>query len=190
MTDVRFYFANKRVGPLFSRKGKTLATQQREAIRAAAKDLAKEIKSQGEDDMTSAGRFGQRWKDAFQVSVTEGGGSVRIEATMSIFYWRVFQYGATINGKPLLWIPLSFASDAQGKRASDYPGQLFRVDRVGKAPLLLTPGKPAQPKYFGKESVTIPKRAFAPGTRLGSLWTEAFVRVINRVREEILTAGR
>jgi hypothetical protein len=53
---------------------------------------------------------------------------------------------------------LSFAKDAQGVRARDYPGKLFRVDRDGgKAPLLLG-GSPATPKYFGKASVRIPKK--------------------------------
>jgi hypothetical protein len=54
-------------------------------------------------------------------------------------FWRVFQNGAIIHGKPMLWIPLSFAKDAQGIRAKDYPGKLFRVDRKGGlAPLLMT----------------------------------------------------
>jgi hypothetical protein len=46
-------------------------------------------------------------------------------------------------------------------RARDYPKQLFRVERAGKAPLLMTPGgkgQPAEAKYFGKEEVTIPKK--------------------------------
>lgn len=60
-----------------------------------------------------------------------------------------------ISGKPLLWIPLDFASDAKGVRARDYPGRLFRVDRAGKAPLLLSDDGP---KYFGKEQVRIPKK--------------------------------
>jgi hypothetical protein len=64
------------------------------------------------------------------------------------------------TGKPMLWIPLSFASDAVGIRAGEYPGSLFRVNRAGKAPLLMTrQGKgPAEAKYFGKESVTEPKK--------------------------------
>jgi hypothetical protein len=120
--------------------------------------MAAEIKTRGDADIKQAGNFGSRWTDGFHVNVTEGGGHIRIAATEDVPYWRVFQYGAVIHGKPLLWIPLSFAADAQGIRASEYPGRLFRVDRAGKAPLLLAPGKPAQPKYFGKESVTIPKK--------------------------------
>lgn len=78
---------------------------------------------------------------------------------MGVPYWTVFQFGKVIQGRPLLWIPLSFATDAQGVMARDYPGPLFRVDRAGKAPLLMTNvGKRAEAKYFGKESVRIPKK--------------------------------
>jgi hypothetical protein len=67
----------------------------------------------------------------------------------------VFELGAKIFGRPLLWIPLSFARDAQGLRARDFPEPLFRVNRLGKAPLLMSK---TGPKYFGKESVTIPRK--------------------------------
>jgi hypothetical protein len=90
--------------------------------------------------------------------ISEGGGNVRLAFTHDVPYFMVFQRGAVIRGKPLLWIPLSFAGDAQGVMARDYPGRLFRVDRKsGAAPLLLA-GNPAEPKYFGKEQVRIPKK--------------------------------
>jgi hypothetical protein len=75
----------------------------------------------------------------------------------------VFQEGRVIHGKPLLWIPLSF-SDAVGIRARDY-GPLFRVDRSGKSPLLLSP-KDGEPKYSGHEQITIPKKF----PRLSTRW--------------------
>jgi hypothetical protein len=158
MVGIRVYIDSERAGPLFKRAVTRQGDRVRAAARAAAHDAADEIKTRGDADIKSAGRFGSRWTDGFHVDVTEGGGNIRIAATEDVPYWRVFEYGAIIRGKPLLWIPLSFASDAQGIRASEYPGRLFRVDRAGKAPLLLTPGKPAKPKYFGKASVTIPKK--------------------------------
>jgi hypothetical protein len=94
----------------------------------------------------------------------------------------VFEEGRIIRGNPLLWIPLSFADDAQGVMARDYPGQLFRIDRAGKSPLLMASGGPggkAQPKYFGRESVTIPKKwhlreiAKQVSRRLGEFYREA-----------------
>ena len=158
MVDVRIYVDGEKVGPLFHRAAVQQKKRVFDATRAAASDAAKEIEHRGRDDISRAGKFGSRWTSGFNATVSEGGSNVRISVTEDVPYWRVFQHGAVIRGKPLLWIPLSFAKDAQGVRARDYPNQLFRVDRKGgKAPLLMTPGKPAQPKYFGKESVTIPK---------------------------------
>jgi hypothetical protein len=123
-------------------------------------ELGALITKLGRADIASAkGKFGKRWTDGFKASVSQGGGNYKVSVTHDVPYWRVFEYGATIKGKPLLWIPLSFATDAKGVRARDYPGQLFRVDRKnGKASLLLAAGKPAQPKYFGKEQVRIPRK--------------------------------
>lgn len=148
------------------------------ALRATANDAANEIEELGRQNMASAGRFGSRWMEAWQARVTEGGGFIRIGLTHAISYWTVFQFGKVIHGKPLLWIPLSFASDAQGVMARDYPGPLFRVERFGKAPLLLTTG--GEPKYFGKESVTIPKKfrlleiAAEVSRRMGDIYRRNF----------------
>ncbi len=159
MAAIRAYIDGDRVGPLFRRAVSKEKARVLTSLREAAGDASKEILSKGRADIRKAGKFGSRWTDGLHADVTEGGGNIRISVTEDVPYWRVFQDGAVIHGKPMLWIPLSFASDAQGIRARDYPGQLFRVNRKGgKAPLLLTPGKPAQPKYFGKESVTIPKK--------------------------------
>lgn len=158
MVALRIYVDNKRAGPLFQRAAVKQSARVLKSARGAAQDVASEIEIKGRADISAAGKFGSRWTDGLHAEVTEGGGHIRVSVTEDVPYWRVFQFGALIRGKPLLWIPLSFAGDAQGIRARDYPGQLFRVDRAGKAPLLLTPGKPAQPKYFGKESVTIPKK--------------------------------
>lgn len=158
MVNVRVYVDETKVGPLFQRAVTRAGDRVRAAARDAAKDIASEIEAKGRADIQAAGNFGSRWTTGLHADVTEGGGNIRVSVTEDVPYWRVFQFGATIHGKPMLWIPLSFAKDAQGVRARDYPKQLFRVNRQGKAPLLMTPGKPAQPKYFGKESVTIPKK--------------------------------
>jgi hypothetical protein len=161
MVGLRVYVDDKKVGPLFERFNKKKTTLVRKAMVSAAQDMAEEIEFEGQEDISDAGNFGSRWTEGLHADVSEETGAVRIDVTHDVPYWRVFQYGAVIQGKPLLWIPLSFAEDAQGLWARAYPGALFRVDRIGKAPLLLTPGKPAQPaqpKYFGKSSVTIPKK--------------------------------
>jgi hypothetical protein len=128
------------------------------AVDAATDQLADSIVEKGREDISSAGNFGQRWTTGLTSDVG-GSGNVRtITLRQQVPYWRVFQDGAVIAGKPLLWIPLSFATEAQGVRARDFPGRLFRVDRKsGGAPLLMSVDD-KQPKYFGAESVRIPKK--------------------------------
>lgn len=156
---VRLFLAGERVGVQLKRSADKSTKRILAAERGAAKDVVSYVLPKGRADIRQAGKFGPRWTDGFQGKVTEGGGFIRVSFTEAVPYWRVFQYGAVIHGNPLLWIPLSFAKDAQGVNARDYPGKLFRVDRKnGGAPLLMAVGKPAQPKYFGKASVTIPKK--------------------------------
>lgn len=158
MTGLRITLKNKQLGTKFKRSINRKAAAVREAARETAQETADDIMHECRADIAGAGHFGSRWTDGLQAVVGEGGGHIRIRVSMAVPYWTVFQTGKVIFGKPLLWIPLSFAGDALGVRARDYPGQLFRVDRRAGAPLLMAPGKPAQAKYFGKESVTIPKK--------------------------------
>jgi hypothetical protein len=128
------------------------------AIQSAARRTASDIETAGRQNIAAGGDFGsERWQQGFRALVSyQSRSDLRIRVTHAVSYWKVFEYGAKILGKPLLWIPLSFS--AAGKlavRARDFPGQLFRVDRKGKAPLLLSD---AGPEYFGKESVRIPKK--------------------------------
>ena len=158
MAAIRIYVDGDKAGPLFKRAVTRQADKVRTALRAGAKDAASEIETKGRADIRNAGNFGSRWTDGFNAKVTEGGGNIRISVTEDVPYWTVFQFGKVIQGKPLLFIPFSFASDAKGKNARDY-GPLFRVTRKSDGlVMLLAPGKPAQPKYFGKASVTIPKK--------------------------------
>jgi hypothetical protein len=143
----KFSFGVKRYGE------RSIKSAQRVAFRV--KD---DIETEGRADIAAGGNFSsERWQEGFEAKVSyQSRYDLSVRATHSVFYWRVFEYGATILGRPMLWIPLSFARDAQGVRARDYPGPLFRVDRKRGAPLLLTTG--GAPKYFGKESVTIPQK--------------------------------
>jgi len=156
------YHNGDQLGRRFKRKISLFDERRIKAIQAAAREMAEDIEIEGRADIAAGGNFrSARWQDGFQVKISyKSRVDINLRVTHSIFYWVVFEEGRVIHGKPLLWIPLSFASDAKGVMARDYPGQLFRVDRPGKAPLLMTnvgAGR-AEAKYFGKESVTIPKK--------------------------------
>lgn len=180
---IRVYVDGDRVGPLFKRAMTRKADQVRASLREAAKDTATDIVTKGRADIKQAGKFGSRWTDGFHADVTEGGGNIRISVEEDVPYWKVFQFGKVIQGKPLLFIPFSFAKDAQGVSAKDY-GPLFRVTRKSDGLImLLAPGKPAQPKYFGKSSVKIPKKfhlieiARASAKRMGEFFSKRFKNV-------------
>jgi hypothetical protein len=156
---VTFKFDNgDKLGKRFKQRVKTYSEKQIRGVQAAARKAADEILIQGRANMRAGGDFGSnRWQQGLQARISfTSRTDMTIRVTHAVSYWRVFEYGAVIYGKPLLWIPLDFAHDAQGIRARDYPLPLFRVDRAGKAPLLLT--RDGGPKYFGKESVRIPKK--------------------------------
>ena len=130
MAEVRMYLGGERAGALFERSTRRNTARVLSSIRSAASQAAENIQTRGRLDISNAGKFGTRWTEGLTAKVTEGGGHIRVSVTEKVPYWTVFEFGATIQGKPLLWIPLSFADDAQGIRARDYPGMLFRVDRV------------------------------------------------------------
>lgn len=161
MSEFRIYFRGERVGSKFARVVRARDTQARAAFRAAAQDAADEILTRGRKDIERApGNWGRRWPAGLHVAVSEGGGRIRLQISHDVPYFSVFQFGATIHAKNptgYMWIPLSFARDAQGVSARNFPAPLFRVDRRAGAPLLLS-AEDGQPKYFGAESVTIPQK--------------------------------
>lgn len=155
---VTFKYENgDQLGPKFKARVKQFSDRQRVAQRLAAERAAEEIEKQGRANIRAGGNFGStRWQQGFQARVSQGGGNVVIRITHAVPYWKVFEEGRVIRGRPLLWIPLSFSQAGQTNvRAKDFPGKLFRVDRPGRAPLLLSDDGP---QYFGKESVRIPRK--------------------------------
>jgi len=146
-----------KIGSQFKRRVKKFSEKMTRATQSAAYRAADEIEVRGREDIRAGGNFGSdRWQDGFRAKVSyKSRTDINIRVTHTVFFWKVFEFGATIHGRPMLWIPLSFALDARGVRARDFPGRLFRVNRLGKAPLLLSDDGP---KYFGKESVTIPRK--------------------------------
>lgn len=119
--------------------------------------VASMIKTQGDADISAAGNFGSQWTQGLHVDADTTAGNMRISMYHDIPYANVFEEGGDIKGNPLLWIALS-GTDAQGIRASEYPGGLFSVNRkAGGAPLLFSVADKA-PKYFGIASVHIPKK--------------------------------
>lgn len=130
----------------------------RKASSLASRATAKVIQQKGAEDIARSGKFGARWQKGLVVtSVPTTGYSVDNVITMSHSLPGAmnFEYGGVVKGRPLLWIPLSFADPKA--RARNYPGGLFRVDRKAGKPLLLSIAD-KRPKFVGVRSVRIPKK--------------------------------
>lgn len=156
---LRISFDGAKIGREYSTRMRERSQRTRKSFDAAAKEVLNTALDAARENIARAGNFGSRWTSGLQGTLNKSAdGDLEILFTHTEEHFWVFQKGTTIYGQPMLWIPLSHATDARNVFARDYPGGLFRVDRKGgKAPLLLSRAE-GEPKYFGKEKVTIPKK--------------------------------
>lgn len=140
--------------PKFQTRLAGLADRYDRAVSAAANMAASMLRSLATRDILNAGRFGARWLSALAVGVTGTGNNMKISMTLNLPGASLFEEGGVIQGKPLLWLPLS-GTDAEGIPAGEYGG-LFSVQSPSGNPLLFSTID-RQPKYFGISQVTIPK---------------------------------
>ena len=119
---------------------KPIADAGTAAIRQAGDDVKRDARA----SIASAG-FGAKWQNALRVDVyPRKGSSARAAAHIyhKIPYAAVFERGATIQGKPMLWIPMSHTPKrANGARltAAAYVrtiGPLVSFNRPGQPPML------------------------------------------------------
>jgi hypothetical protein len=155
------------------------------ATRAAFLDLAKQVQTQGRAAIASAG-LSRRWQTGFKTYVFPrrpgAAGELAMRGQHRIGYANVFERGARISGKPLLWIPLPTAPakiNGRPTTAGLYVrsvGPLHSINRPGRPPLLAgyamraTPGRPvtvAQLRTGQRNSRRRQARA-AFGGRLGA----------------------
>lgn len=122
------------------------------AATAAIRDAGEIAKRNGRSSIAAAG-FSRKWQNALRVNIyPTQGESLRPAAFIfqKIRYAGVFEEGAVIAGKPLLWLPLPNVPVRRGRpmTPSQYArsvGPLVSVQRPGSAPLLF-------PKYRVKRS--------------------------------------
>lgn len=111
---------------------------------AAIGAAADEIKRKGRADIAQAG-FGKRWQNTFRVDTYPKKGRVSANAAALVYhkipYADVFEAGATIRGKPMLWLPLKTTPKKIGRNRMTPKvfrrevGPLFTLNR-GSKPLL------------------------------------------------------
>lgn len=155
----------------------------RKAMDYAALSVAVETEAKCRQDIKSAGKFGPAWTSALKSRVSKTRTGVQVKTTIAGRgfggrRWRVFQEGATVQGHPLIWIPLSFSSAARIP-LSKYLGDLVLVERANGRPPLLISTLDHKPKYFGVPTVTIPKKF-----HLVEIATEVGMDIGNRYLKE------
>jgi hypothetical protein len=143
------------VGASYTQRTRALGVAVQQATAFAAVATARTIRERGRQNIAAAGQFGARWQEGLNVDVNTSSSPIVIEISHDQPGFRNFEFGGEVFGKPLLWIPLSFA-DPKAK-AANFPGGLFRVDRKGKPPLLLSI-KDRKPKFVGKTRVKVPQK--------------------------------
>lgn len=113
------------------------------AIIGAFRDAAKQIQEDARAEISAAG-FSTRWVSGFTAKVSVPNGrelSPILIGRHRIGYANVFERGATITGKPLLWVPLPTAPKLGKRRLTprlyfSSIGPLHIIRRPGKPPLL------------------------------------------------------
>jgi hypothetical protein len=153
--SVRVRLRAKSIKPQIDETVAQLKQRVQTAATSSSEQLADDILSEGRADIAAAGRFTGSWISGFTYDISGEGKARRITFHHSNPLWRVFQSGAKIQGKPLLWIPV----DPGGPRARDFPGRLFQVKRRKKrdVPLLMS-ADDKQVKYIGVKKVIIRRR--------------------------------
>jgi hypothetical protein len=114
---------------------------------AAISEAGDIVKREGRADIAAAG-FSRRWQNALRVDIYPKRG-VSMQAAAFIWhkigYAGVFEEGATITGKPRLWLPLESAPKRIGRQKIT-PALYIR--KVGPLVPIIRPGKP--PLLAGK----------------------------------------
>src|SRR5262245_47265369 len=131
MATLRLYFTGEPIGRQLKRSTDKNTSAVIAAMTATGEQKALTIESRGRADIASAGKFGGRWTSGLQAKVSRGGGNIRLAVTHREKYFPVFEFGATISGKPLLWLPIGGAGKGTAGQtyASAYPGKLVKVQR-------------------------------------------------------------
>jgi hypothetical protein len=139
-------------------KQRPVATAAVAALRQVAADSVQE----GRSNIASSGRFAGPWVTGLQYHVENAvsGGEPSLQASATIFhklgFAGVFEYGATIEGKPLLWIPTT-----PGGPPASRSGKRLVSATVRGQPMLFDANDPARdrkPLYVGVPSAQIRKR--------------------------------
>jgi hypothetical protein len=144
------------------------------AATAAVREAAELAKARGRANIAAAG-FSRKWQNALRSKVyPPNRDSTRAAALVyhKIQYAHVFEEGAIIHGKPLLWLPLPNAPLGRGGRRIS-PAQfqqqvgmpLYTIRRPGKPPMLGANVRMTNARAGKPISLALLRRGRNPGGR-------------------------
>jgi hypothetical protein len=133
-----------------------------EAAVAALRDVAAESVQEGRKDIAAAGpNFRSNWQEGLRYGTknARAGGKALLSAQATIYHRYgiagIFEFGAVISGKPLLWIPTT-----RGGPPPKKSGKKLVSATVNGQPMLFDSGDRARdrkPLYIGVPQVKIRK---------------------------------
>lgn len=162
--SIRFEGERDQVRKAFVAVSRGLARASKATIEEAADRMLK----RGRADIAAAG-MSKEIVEGLQVSVYPKGSKVSIDSAVYVShrlpFASVFEEGATIRGRPLLWVPLPGVPTTIGgrpttaRRYAAQNGKMFLIHgRNGRPILAQREGKRLVPLFVGLDSVTIRKR--------------------------------
>jgi hypothetical protein len=143
---------------VFDRLIEDIEKQIDDAKAGAVQDAAEFAIAQGQGNIAAAG-FG-RSRQALQSKffANEGGDPAAL-VFFSMPFASVFERGATISGRPLLWLPIERNLPGGIHSPRQYGRRLVSVNVTGKPPLLFDAGnRDLGPLFVGVSQVNIRKR--------------------------------
>lgn len=143
---------------------KEIRDKQRPVAKAAVEaldEVADEAVKEGRDNIAAAGRFGPKWQQGLQYRLfPRRGDEPSLQSRAVIFHTRglagVFEFGAEIQGKPMLWIPTTPGAPPPRRSGK----QLVSATVRGK-PMLFDArdrDRHRKPLYIGVSSIRIEKK--------------------------------
>ena len=129
---------------------------------AALRDVAASSVQEGRRDIAGSGRFTGGWVSRLQyrTSGATEGGEPSLQASAVVFHTiglaGIFEHGATISGKPLLWIPTR-----RGDPPAGSSGKKLTSATVRGTPMSFDAdekNRQRKPLYIGVPSVRVPKK--------------------------------
>jgi hypothetical protein len=130
----------------------------RQAAQSAIKDAAAEAVTQGRSQIGAAG-FSSRWQKGLVSKSLKGKPDQPAQLIFHrIGFFTVFERGATISGKPLLWLPVEENLPASVHSPKQYRGGKLVSATIGGTPFLFSPKDYHKALFVGVPQVKIRKR--------------------------------